>query len=498
MANSQLHLKKAREIADLVNNGKITAVEVTKYFLERAKILDEKVNAFNSFTTELALKQAAEVDQKIQNGEKLLLAGVPIAIKDNICVQSTKTTCSSKMLENFIAPYESTVTSKLWAAGAICIGKTNLDEFAMGSSTEHSAFGPTRNPWDLNRVPGGSSGGSAAAVASRIVPLSLGSDTGGSIRQPAGLCGIVGLKPSYGFISRFGLIAFASSLDQIGPFATDLEDAQLLLSVIAGHDPKDSTSLKNTPAFKAQIENKSNLKNLKIGLIKELMLNEQNAPADLVLKFNESIKSLKLAGAEIKEVSLPVSTAHALDVYYIVAPAEASSNLARYDGVRYGYRDETALSLNPMYGQTRAKGFGKEVIRRIMIGTYALSSGYYDAYYKKALKVRRLISEEFEKVFAEFDVLISPTSPMTAFPFGDKLNDPLAMYLCDIATIPANLAGLPAISINCGFDEKNLPIGFQLMAAHGQDQKLMDTSLDFENIFKTSSNIESQIPSIAL
>ena len=498
MANSQLHLKKAREIADLVNNGKITAVEVAKYFLERAKILDEKVNAFNSFTTELALKQAAEVDQKIKNGEKLLLAGVPIAIKDNICVQNTKTTCSSKMLENFIAPYESTVTSKLWAAGAICIGKTNLDEFAMGSSTEHSAFGPTRNPWDLNRVPGGSSGGSAAAVASRIVPLSLGSDTGGSIRQPAGLCGIVGLKPSYGFISRFGLIAFASSLDQIGPFATDLEDAQLLLSVIAGHDPKDSTSLKNTPAFKAQIENKSNLKNLKIGLIKELMLNEENAPADLVLKFNESIKSLKLAGAEIKEVSLPISTAHALDVYYIVAPAEASSNLARYDGVRYGYRDETALSLNPMYAQTRAKGFGKEVIRRIMIGTYALSSGYYDAYYKKALQVRRLISEEFEKVFTEFDVLISPTSPMTAFPFGDKLNDPLAMYLCDIATIPANLAGLPAISINCGFDEKNLPIGFQLMAAHGQDEKLMDASFDFQNIFKNSSNIQSQIPSIAL
>ena len=498
MANSQLHLKKAREIADLVNNGKITAVEVAKYFLERAKILDEKVNAFNSFTTELALKQAAEVDQKIKNGEKLLLAGVPIAIKDNICVQNTKTTCSSKMLENFIAPYESTVTSKLWAAGAICIGKTNLDEFAMGSSTEHSAFGPTRNPWDLNRVPGGSSGGSAAAVASRIVPLSLGSDTGGSIRQPAGLCGIVGLKPSYGFISRFGLIAFASSLDQIGPFATDLEDAQLLLSVIAGHDPKDSTSLKNTPAFKAQIENKSNLKNLKIGLIKELMLNEENAPADLVLKFNESIKSLKLAGAEIKEVSLPISTAHALDVYYIVAPAEASSNLARYDGVRYGYRDETALSLNPKYEQTRAKGFGKEVIRRIMIGTYALSSGYYDAYYKKALQVRRLISEEFEKVFTEFDVLISPTSPMTAFPFGDKLNDPLAMYLCDIATIPANLAGLPAISINCGFDEKNLPIGFQLMAAHGQDEKLMDASFDFQNIFKNSSNIQSQIPSIAL
>ncbi len=498
MVNSELHLKKAREIADLVNNGQIKAVEVAKYFLERAKKLDEKINAFNSFTSELCLKQAAEVDQKILNGEKLPLAGVPIAIKDNICVQNTKTTCSSKMLENFVAPYESTVTNRLWAAGALCIGKTNLDEFAMGSSTEHSAFGPTRNPWDLNRVPGGSSGGSAAAVASRMVPLSLGSDTGGSIRQPAGLCGVVGLKPSYGFVSRFGLIAFASSLDQIGPFAADIEDAQLLLSVIAGSDERDSTSLKNIPSFQAQLERKLNLKDLKVGLIKELMLNDRNAPADLVLKFNESVQSLKEAGAEIKEISLPISTAHALDVYYIIAPAEASSNLARYDGVRYGYRYETATGLNSMYGQTRAKGFGKEVIRRIMIGTYALSAGYYDAYYKKALQVRRLISEEFEKVFADFDILISPTSPMTAFPFGDKLNDPLAMYLCDIATIPANLAGLPAISINCGFDQQNLPIGFQLMAAHGQDQKLMDASFAFESIFKTQTNTESQIPAIAL
>lgn len=476
---SNLHLKKAREIAELVNSQQISAVEVAKYFLERAEKLDSRVNAFNCLTPELALKQAEEVDLKIKAGQKFLLAGVPIAVKDNMCVKTTKTTCSSKILENFVSPYEATVTQKLWDAGAFCLGKTNLDEFAMGSSTEHSAFKPTRNPWNLNRVPGGSSGGSAAAVAARLAPLALGSDTGGSIRQPASLCGIVGMKPTYGLVSRFGLVAFASSLDQIGPFATDVEDASLLLSVISGHDEKDSTSL--SAEFQHIGKNTSSLKGLKIGLVKELMLNDSNAAPDLVKVFNESIELLKKQGAELKEVSMPLIAEHSLDVYYIIAPAEASSNLARYDGVRYGHRDKEATSLIPMYSNSRAQGFGPEVIRRIMIGTYALSAGYYDAYYKKAQQVRRLISDEFNNIFKEVDVLLTPTSPLTAFPLGDKLDDPLSMYLCDIATIPANLAGLPAISLNCGFDSNNLPIGLQLMTAQMQDEKLFQIALAIEN-----------------
>jgi aspartyl-tRNA(Asn)/glutamyl-tRNA(Gln) amidotransferase subunit A len=479
-AKDNLHLKKAREIAAMVNNKEISAVEVTKYFLQRAEELDQKVNAFNCLTPELAFRQAEEVDKKIAAGQSFPLAGVPIAIKDNLCVKGTKTTCSSKILENFVAPYESTVTQKLWEAGAICLGKTNLDEFAMGSSTEHSAFKTTKNPWDLGRVPGGSSGGSAAAVAARLAPLSLGSDTGGSIRQPASLCGIVGMKPTYGVVSRFGLIAFTSSLDQIGPFATDIEDADLLLSVISGFDQKDSTSIEKKVLGDLKAKD---LSGLKIGIIKELVLNENNASPSMVSIFQNTINKLKAQGAEVEEVSMPTVVNHALDVYYIIAPAEASSNLARYEGVRFGFRDEKAKNLNEMFSNSRAIGFGPEVKRRIMIGTYALSAGYYDAYYKKAQQVRKLITDQFNEVFKKYDVLLSPTSPLTAFPFGSKTDDPLSMYLCDIATIPANLAGLPAISLNCGFDENNLPVGLQLMSSHGKDQEMINIALSFEKLF---------------
>ncbi len=488
-----LHLKKARQIAELVNSKQIKATQVIEYFLKRAEELNPKINAFNSITSELAIKQAEEVDKQIMAGKQFALAGVPIAIKDNLCVESTYTTCSSKILENFKAPYEATVTSRLWSAGAICLGKTNLDEFAMGSSTEHSAFGATNNPWNTKMVPGGSSGGSASAVAARLAPLALGSDTGGSIRQPAALCGIVGMKPTYGLVSRYGLIAFASSLDQIGPFATDIEDANLLLSVIAGHDAKDSTSLHADFNYNKLTQNKD-CKNLKIGLIKELMLTESNASPELVNAMNMAIETFKRLGADIQEISLPLIAEHSLDVYYIIAPSEASSNLARYDGVRYGVRDKSATGINSMYSQSRAKGFGSEVVRRIIIGTYALSSGYYDAYYKKAQQVRRLISEEFKKAFQSVDILLSPTSPLTAFPMGAKLDDPLSMYLCDIATIPANLAGIPALSVNCGFDSNNLPIGLQLMAPQLADRKLLETAF----VFEQNCPQAEKIPALAL
>lgn len=489
-----LHLKKAREIADLVNTKKISAVEVAKYFLQRAQELNPKINAFNCFTPELALEQAQKVDEQIAKGKTFPLAGVPIAVKDNICVKGSKTTCSSKLLENFVAPYESTITTKLWEAGAFCLGKTNLDEFAMGSSTEHSAFEKTKNPWDLERVPGGSSGGSASAVAARLAPLALGSDTGGSIRQPAALCGITGMKPTYGSVSRYGLIAFASSLDQIGPFATDVQDASLLLSVIAGHDPLDSTSI-NEDFAKPEFKN-VNLKGKKIGLIKELISSSGGSSKEVIDSVQQAIKILKEQGAEVKEVSMPLISEHSLDVYYIIAPAEASSNLARFDGVRYGFRSPESKSLLSMYRQTRASGFGKEVTRRIMIGTYALSAGYYDAYYKKAQQVRKLIKDEFEKVFEEVDILLSPTSPVTAFKFGEKTDDPLAMYLCDIATIPANLAGLPAISLNCGFDANNLPIGIQFMAGFQKDSDLLEFSAAFEAALNEETKQNLKLPDL--
>jgi len=478
------YLTPAYEISRLVNSQEISALEVTKRFLTRAKALDKKLNAFNFFTEDLAFAQAERVDQEIKNNRKQFkLAGVPVAIKDNLCVKSIRTTCSSKILENFISPYESTVTGKLWQEGAICLGKTNLDEFAMGSSTEHSAFHGTYNPWDLSRVPGGSSGGSAVAVSSRMVPLSLGSDTGGSIRQPASLCGTIGMKPTYGTVSRFGLVAFASSLDQVGPFANNTKDLKLILSIISGHDPKDSTSLPVELSFHQ--EKLKNLKNLKLGVASSILRETEKISPEVFACFNKSIDFFCSQGAQIIELNLENCKKYALDIYYIIAPAEASSNLARYDGVLYGLREENQVknSLIPVYKQTRQKGFGTEVKRRIMIGTHVLSSSYYDAYYKKAQDTRELIRQEFSEAFSQVDLILSPTSPVTAFKFGEKTKDPISMYLCDIATIPANLAELPGLSINSGFDSNNLPIGLQIISKRLEEHKILDFASFYEESY---------------
>jgi aspartyl-tRNA(Asn)/glutamyl-tRNA(Gln) amidotransferase subunit A len=448
-----------REIhAQLVKKER-SAVEIATESLDRIHNLEPKLRAFITVTPEVAIETAKAVDAKIAAGESIgILEGIPIGIKDNMCTKGIKTTCGSKILANFVPPYESTVTQKLKDAGAVAVGKTNLDEFAMGSSTENSAFQVSANPWDLERVPGGSSGGSAVAVTAEECVVALGSDTGGSIRQPASLCGIVGMKPTYGLVSRFGLVAYASSLDQIGPFARTVEDAAILLGVIAGHDPNDSTSLKvEIPDYTQFL--KPEIKGLKIGIIKETF--GEGLDGEVNEAVEAAIEQLKALGAEIKEISCP-RFRYGLPTYYIIAPSEASANLARYDAVRYGIREE-ADSLLSMYRKTRAAGFGAEVKRRIAIGTYTLSAGYYDAYYIKAQKVRTLIKQDFEKGFEEVDVLICPTSPTTAFKAGEKTADPLSMYLSDLMTIPVNLAGLPSISIPCGFDRRELPIGLQLI-----------------------------------
>ena len=449
-----------RELHQQLVNKERSAVEITTQTLENIETIEPKVKAFLSVTADLALDRAKQVDAKIAAGEEIgLIEGIAIAIKDNMCTKGVKTTCGSKILENFIPPYESTVTQKLQDAGAIAIGKTNLDEFAMGSSTENSGYHFTANPWDLSRVPGGSSGGSAAAVAAGECIISLGSDTGGSIRQPAALCGVVGLKPTYGLVSRYGLVAYASSLDQIGPLATNVEDAAIVLGAIAGHDPKDSTSIKTEIPDYTQYLQPELKKGLKIGVITETFGEGiDSVVADTV---RGAIEHLKDLGAEIKEISCP-RFRYGLPVYYIIAPSEASANLARYDAVKYGIRAESD-NLVEMYSKTRAAGFGAEVKRRIMLGTYALSAGYYDAYYLKAQKVRTLIKEDFAKAFEEVDVLVCPTTPSTAFKAGEKVADPLSMYLNDLMTIPVNLAGLPGMSIPCGFDGQGLPIGLQLI-----------------------------------
>ncbi|MBW4697043.1 MAG: Asp-tRNA(Asn)/Glu-tRNA(Gln) amidotransferase subunit GatA [Aphanocapsa lilacina HA4352-LM1] len=454
-----------------------SAVEVARQYLERAERLDTEVHAFLRLTPERALAAAEAVDAKIARGEDAgLLAGVPIAVKDNLCMVGIPTTCASKILENYRPPYESTATRRLEERGALIIGKTNLDEFAMGSSTENSAFGPTRNPWDLSRVPGGSSGGSAAAVAACEAVASLGSDTGGSIRQPASFCGVVGLKPTYGLVSRYGLVAFASSLDQIGPFTRSVEDAALVLQAIAGHDPLDSTSLAvNVPDYRQALV--SDLKGVKVGFIKEFFA--EGLDPDVADAVFEAIEVMRDLGAQIQEVSCP-RFARGLSTYYIIATSEASANLARYDGVKYGLRDREADALVPMYGRTREAGFGSEVKRRIMLGTYALSAGYYDAYYLKAQKVRTLIKQDYLDAFAKVDVLVGPTAPTTAFAFGDKVSDPLSMYLSDIYTIPLNLAGVAGASIPCGFDARGLPIGFQIMANALEEGKLLRAAYAYE------------------
>lgn len=443
-----------------IKNKERSAVEITQEYLQRIGELEPKLKSFLCVTSDLALETAKQVDEKVAKGEEIgLLAGIPIAVKDNMSTKGIPTTCASRILANFIPSYESTVTQKLRDQGAVIVGKTNLDEFAMGSSTENSGYQVTANPWDLERVPGGSSGGSAAAVSANECVVSLGSDTGGSIRQPASFCGVVGLKPTYGLVSRFGLVAYASSLDQIGPFAHTVEDTAILLSAIAGYDPKDSTSLKvEIPDYSQSFTR--DLQGLKVGVIKETYSDGlDNIVAE---KVNQAIKELEKLGAQVKEISCP-RFRYGLPIYYIIAPSEASANLARYDGVKYGIRDESADNLLEMYTKTRAKGFGAEVKRRIMLGTYALSAGYYDAYYLKAQKVRTLIKQDFDNAFHDVDVLICPTSPTTAFKAGEKTDDPLSMYLSDLMTIPVNLAGLPGMSLPCGFDDNNLPIGMQLI-----------------------------------
>lgn len=448
-----------RELHQQLVSKERSCVEITTETLERIQNLEPKLKAFLCVTADRALERADRVDAKIAAGQEIgLLEGIPIGIKDNMCTQGITTTCGSRILENFVPPYESTVTQKLKDAGAVMVGKTNLDEFAMGSSTENSGYQVTANPWDLERVPGGSSGGSAAAVAAEECVVALGSDTGGSIRQPASLCGVVGLKPTYGLVSRFGLVAYASSLDQIGPFARNVEDAAILLGAIAGYDKRDSTSLQvEIPDYTKFL--KPEIKGLKIGVITETFGEGlDKVVADTV---NKALEQLKELGAEVEEISCP-RFRYGLPTYYIIAPSEASANLARYDAVKYGIRKDSA-NLMSMYTKTRATGFGAEVKRRIMIGTYTLSAGYYDAYYLKAQKVRTLIKQDFEAAFDRVDVLICPTAPTTAFKAGEKTADPLSMYLSDLMTIPVNLAGLPGMSIPCGFDGQGLPIGLQLI-----------------------------------
>ena len=461
-----------------LERGEVSARELTDHHLARIEAVDSSVHAFLEVTADRARADADRLDEARAAGEDLPpLAGVPIAIKDNLCTKGIRTTCSSRMLESFVPPYESTVTDRLWRSGAVLIGKTNLDEFAMGGSTETSAFGPTANPWNTEHVPGGSSGGSAAAVAAGECMASLGSDTGGSIRQPASFCGVVGLKPTYGRVSRYGLVAFASSLDQVGPFATSVSDAAELLQAIAGEDPRDSTCLKApVPDYRERLGR--SVSGLRIGVVRECFDQDGLDPQvkASVLAAADLLQSL---GAELVDVSCPRFN-DGIATYYVIAPSEASANLARYDGVKYGFRADDASSLAAMTARSRAEGFGSEVQRRILIGTYALSAGYVDAYYRKAQQVRTLIRRDFETAFASVDVLLTPTAPSTAFAAGAHADDPLAMYLADLLTIPANLAGLPAINVPCGFDSAGLPIGVQLIGNVLEEPLLLQVAHQYE------------------
>jgi len=461
-----------------LSRGEVSARELTELHLARITAVDSQVHAYLEVTAERARADAARIDEARAAGEALPpLAGVPLAIKDNLCTKGIATTCSSRMLEHFVPPYESTVTERLWQAGAVLLGKTNLDEFAMGSSTETSYFGPSRNPWNPDKVPGGSSGGSAAAVAAGECVASLGSDTGGSIRQPAAFCGVVGLKPTYGRVSRYGLVAFASSLDQVGPFSSSVADAAELLQVIAGADPRDSTCLKApVPDYRAALSQP--VAGLRVGIVRECLEAEGLDP-QVKASVLAAAAQLEALGCELVEVSCPRFN-DGIATYYVIAPSEASANLARYDGVKYGYRAGDAASLAEMTARSRAEGFGEEVQRRILIGTYALSAGYVDAYYKKAQQVRTLIRRDFDRAFETVDVLLTPTSPTTAFGFGAHSEDPLAMYLADLLTIPANMAGLPAISVPCGFDDQGLPIGLQLITGVLQEQRLLQVAHHYE------------------
>ena len=464
-----------------LRRGEVSARELTESHLKRIAAVDPTVHAYLEVTAERARSDADRIDAARAAGAELPpLAGIPLAIKDNLCTQGIRTTCSSRMLENFVPPYEATVTGRLWESGAVLLGKTNLDEFAMGSSTETSAFGPSRNPWDPERVPGGSSGGSAAAVAAGECVAALGSDTGGSIRQPASFCGVVGLKPTYGRVSRWGLVAFASSLDQVGPFTTSVADAAEILRAIAGADPRDATCLKvPVPDYTGALDQP--VKGLRVGLIRECFEQPGLDPA-VKASVLAAAARLEALGCELVDVSCPRFD-DGIATYYVIAPSEASANLARYDGVKYGFRaqaPEGGDSLASMTARSRAEGFGAEVQRRILIGTYALSAGYVDAFYRKAQQVRTLIRRDFDRAFEAVDVLLTPTSPTTAFRFGAHTDDPLAMYLADLLTIPANLAGLPALSLPCGFDDQGLPIGLQLITGVLQEERLLQVAHAYE------------------
>ena len=467
-----LTLHEARE---LLESRRASSLELTQAVLNHIAEVDARVGAFVTVTGEAALEQARRADEAIAQGRAAPLAGVPMQVKDNMCTQGVATTCSSRMLEGFVPPYNATVVERLQAQRAVVVGKGNMDEFAMGSSTENSAFFPTRNPWDLERVPGGSSGGPAAAVAAGECLYALGSDTGGSIRQPAALCGIVGMKPTYGLVSRYGLVAFASSLDQIGPMTKDVTDCALVLNAIAGHDPRDSTSIpREAPDYTAALN--ADIRGMRVGVPKEYYgAGIDGAVSDTLRTALDKLESL---GASVEETSLP-HTMYALAVYYIIAPSEASANLARYDGVKYGFSSRDAGSMWEAMEQTKQHGFGPEVKRRIMLGTYALSAGYYDAYYLKAQKVRTLISREFQEAFQKYDVLVAPTSPTTAFRLGEKVEDPVQMYLSDVCTIPVNIAGIPAMSIPAGFVD-GLPVGMQLMGKPLAEETILRAAYAYE------------------
>ena len=464
------------EAHDLLTKGEITSVELTSAVFDRIEEVEDRVGAYITLVRERAMSDAAEADKVIRRGRGGVLTGIPLAIKDVLCAEGIRTTCGSKILQDFIPPFSSPIVGKFSEANAVIVGKTNMDEFAMGSSTEHSAFKPTRNPWDLTRIPGGSSGGSAAAVAADECLGAIGTDTGGSIRQPASHCGVVGIKPTYGRVSRFGLVAFASSLDQIGPITKDVTDSGILMNAICGYDPNDSTSVpKDVPDYTEALQN--GLKEVVVGIPEEYFaegLNEEVAQA-----VDNAIEVIEGLGATRKPVSLP-HTEYAVAVYYLIAPAEASSNLARYDGVRYGFRNSRADDLIQMYRDTRSKGFGSEVQRRIIIGTYALSAGYYDAYYKKASQVRTLIMRDFAQAFETCDVLLAPVAPTPAFRLGEKVEDPLAMYLSDIYTLPPSLAGIAGMSVPCGFSGQGLPIGLQILGKHFYEEKLIRVAYNFE------------------
>jgi len=478
---SELIRKDASVLAGLVSSREVSAVEVAQAHLDRIAAVDGAVHAFLHVDTKGALASAAAVDAKVKAGEKLsVLAGVPLGLKDILATNGLPTTCGSRVLDGWIPPYDATVVTKLREAGVVILGKTNMDEFAMGSSTEHSAFGPTHNPWDLERIPGGSGGGSSACVSSFEAPLAIGTDTGGSIRQPAAVTGSVGVKPTYGGVSRYGIVALASSLDQAGPCARNVLDTALLHSVIAGHDPMDSTSINAPVPDVIAAAKRADIKGMKVGIVKEL--GGEGYQAGVRTRFEESVALIESLGAEVVEVSCPSFPA-ALAAYYLILPSEASSNLAKFDGIRFGNRvgDDGTKSVEQVMSETRAAGFGSEVIRRIILGTYALSAGYYDAYYGQAQKVRTLIKQDFDAAFAKVDVLISPTAPTTAFKIGEKLDDPLAMYLNDVATIPVNMAGLPGMSLPIGLaPEDNLPVGLQIIAPAMADDRLYNVGAAIE------------------